>query len=204
MPNLIDLILHLDKYLIPLVQQYPSGIYAILFLIIMVETGLVMAPFLPGDSLLFAVGTIAALGQMKVSLLWLLLVVAAVLGDALNYHAGKYASHHLMRFVKEEHMQKTKAYFEKYGKKTIVLARFIPVVRSVAPFLAGIGKMPYRQFFTYNILGGFLWVTLLLFGGYFFWQLPFVQENFGLITLGIIVVSFLPLLWEWWKRKSER
>ncbi len=202
MVNLIDLILHLDKYLLPLVQQYPFGIYAILFLIIMVETGLVITPFLPGDSLLFAAGTIAAVGKMKVLFLWLLLVFAAVLGDAINYHAGKYASHNLLRFVKEEHLHKTKAYFEKYGKKTIVIARFIPIVRTVAPFLAGIGKMPYREFFVYNVFGGFLWVTLLLFGGYFFGQLSFVQENFGLITIGIVVVSFLPLVWEWWKREK--
>ncbi|MBI2666030.1 VTT domain-containing protein [Candidatus Woesearchaeota archaeon] len=203
MPNLIDLILHLDRYLLPIVQQYPLGIYFILFFIIMVETGLVITPFLPGDSLLFAAGTIAAVGKLQVHILWLLLLVAAVVGDAVNYHVGKYASHYLMRFVKEEHLQKTRAYFEKYGKKTIVLARFIPVVRCVAPFLAGIGKMPYKEFFFYNILGGFLWVTLLLFAGYFFGQLQVVKDNFGLITIGIIIISFLPLVWEWWKKKNE-
>ena len=203
MPNLINLILHLDKYLFPLVQHYPFGIYFFLFIIITMETGLVIAPFLPGDSLLFAAGTIAAVGQMKIIFLWLLLVIAAILGDSINYHIGAYAGNKLLRFIKEVHLQKTKAYFEKYGKKTIVLARFIPVVRTIAPFLAGMGKMPYQEFLVYNILGGFLWVTLLLFGGYFFGQLQVVQKNFGLITLGIIAISFLPLVWEWMKRKKN-
>ena len=196
-----DIILHLDKYLKMVIQDYAAWTYAILFIVILLETGLVVTPFLPGDSLLFAVGALAAAGSLKVELLFITLLAAAVLGDTLNYHIGKYLGPKVFKkegsiFFNKRHLLRAQAFYEKYGNKTIILARFIPVIRTFAPFVAGIGTMSYRRFIGYNILGGVLWTGIFLFGGYYFGTLPFVQANFNLILLGIIFVSFLPLVKE--------
>lgn len=194
----IDFILHLDVHLQAIIQSYGIWTYALLFLIIFLETGLVFTPFLPGDSLLFAAGTFAALGSLNLNLLILLLVIAAILGDTINYNIGKFLGQKLMamanhRFLKKEYFDYTERYFDKYGNKTIMIARFIPIVRTIAPFLAGVGMMPYLRFLSYNILGGLLWVFAFILGGYFFGNIPMVKENFTLVILGIIIVSLMPL-----------
>lgn len=205
--HLIDFILHLDKHLVELVGQYGVWTYAILFLIIFVETGVVVLPFLPGDSLLFAAGSLAALpnSPLNVGLLILLLIVAAVLGDALNYHIGDYIGPRVFRrdyrFLKREHLLRTQQFYEKHGAKTIIIARFIPIIRTFAPFIAGVGTMSYSRFLAYNLVGAVLWVTLLTGAGYFLGQLPWIQQHFGLFTLMIIGVSVLPVVFEFIKAR---
>src|SRR3989338_869932 len=187
--NFMEVILHIDKYLNIIIQNYGLGVYIILFLIIFCETGLVFTPFLPGDSLLFAVGALAAAGSLNIFLLFALFASAAILGDTVNYWVGKYFGHEIIekrRWIKEEYLQKTRKFFEKYGGKTIVIARFIPFVRTFAPFLAGTGSMHYPRFLIFNIVGGLAWVTLFLFVGFFFGNLPFVERNFGFVIIGII------------------
>jgi hypothetical protein len=196
--NLIDFILHIDQHLIELTQTYGLWIYAILFLIVFCETGLVVTPFLPGDSLLFAAGAVAALGGMNVHIAAALLLAAAVIGDAVNFAIGKYFGEKLFakpdsRVFKREYLDKTHAFYEKYGGKTIILARFVPIVRTFAPFVAGMGNMHYGRFIRYNIIGALMWVGLLTYAGYFFGELPVVKNNFGLVVIGIIVVSVLPM-----------
>ena len=196
--NLIDFILHIDQHLIELTQTYGLWIYAILFLIVFCETGLVVTPFLPGDSLLFAAGAVAALGGMNVHIAAALLLAAAVIGDAVNFAIGKYFGEKLFakpdsRVFKREYLDKTHAFYEKYGGKTIILARFVPIVRTFAPFMAGMGNMHYGRFIRYNIIGALMWVGLLTYAGYFFGELPVVKNNFGLVVIGIIVVSVLPM-----------
>ena len=196
--NLIDFILHIDQHLIELTQTYGLWIYAILFLIVFCETGLVVTPFLPGDSLLFAAGAVAALGGMNVHMAAALLLAAAVIGDAANFAIGKYFGEKLFakpdsRVFKREYLDKTHAFYEKYGGKTIILARFVPIVRTFAPFVAGMGNMHYGRFIRYNIIGALMWVGLLTYAGYFFGELPVVKNNFGLVVIGIIVVSVLPM-----------
>lgn len=204
--SLIDFILHIDQHLIELAQTYGLWIYAILFLIVFCETGLVVTPFLPGDSLLFAAGAVAALGGMNVHMAAALLLAAAVIGDAANFAIGKYFGEKLFakpdsRVFKREYLDKTHAFYEKYGGKTIILARFVPIVRTFAPFVAGMGDMHYGRFIRYNIIGALMWVGLLTYAGYFFGELPVVKNNFGLVVIGIIVVSVLPMAVEIAKAK---
>ena len=204
--SLIDFILHIDQHLIELTQTYGLWIYAILFLIVFCETGLVVTPFLPGDSLLFAAGAVAALGGMNVHMAAALLLAAAVIGDAANFAIGKYFGEKLFakpdsRVFKREYLDKTHAFYEKYGGKTIILARFVPIVRTFAPFVAGMGNMHYGRFIRYNIIGALMWVGLLTYAGYFFGELPAVKNNFGLVVIGIIAVSVLPMAVEIAKAK---
>ena len=204
--SLIDFVLHIDQHLIELTQTYGLWIYAILFLIVFCETGLVVTPFLPGDSLLFAAGAVAALGGMNVHIAAALLLAAAVIGDAANFAIGKYFGEKLFakpdsRVFKREYLDKTHAFYEKYGGKTIILARFVPIVRTFAPFVAGMGNMHYGRFIRYNIIGALMWVGLLTYAGYFFGELPVVKNNFGLVVIGIIVVSVLPMVVEIAKAK---
>ena len=198
---MIDFILHIDQHLQTLSAEYGTWIYAILFVIIFCETGLVVTPFLPGDSLLFAAGALSALGNMNIHLMVAVLLAAAILGDAANFMIGKYFGEKLFakpdsKIFKQEHLDKTHKFYEKYGGKTIILARFVPIVRTFAPFVAGMGKMDYAQFVKYNIIGAVLWVCLIAYAGYFFGDLPFVKNNFGIVVLGIIAVSVLPMIIE--------
>ncbi len=192
-----DFLLHLDQHLILLTHNYGAVTYLIVFVIIFGETGLVIAPFLPGDSLLFALGTIAAINTLNPLTLMMTLSVAAILGDSLNYKIGRYLApkvfhHEKIRFVKREYLERTQKFFEKHGNKAIVFARFIPIVRTFTPFMAGVGEMKYSRFLMYNIVGGILWVGLFIAGGYFFGNLPWVQQNFSIVILMIIFASLIP------------
>ena len=205
--SLIDIFLHLDTYLDEVIRTYGVWTYALLFMIIFMETGLVVTPFLPGDSLLFAAGTFAAIGSLNVWLLWLLVFVAAVLGDTVNYwignKVGPRAFEGNVRFLKQEYLDRTQRFYDKHGGKTIVLARFVPIVRTFAPFVAGVGTMKYRRFLTYNVIGAFLWTALFISLGYFFGNIPFVQENFELVVIGIILVSVVPMVIEFVRGRAE-
>ncbi|MBI5521662.1 MAG: DedA family protein [Desulfarculus sp.] len=191
---LIDLVLHLDKHLGQLIQTYGLFTYFILFMIIFCETGLVVTPFLPGDSLLFAAGSFAALGVLDPWILFLLLSLAAIVGDSLNYAIGnKLGARILDRgLIKKEHLERTHQFYEKYGGKTIVIARFVPIVRTLAPFVAGLGSMTYKRFLFFNVSGGLLWISSLTAAGYFFGQMPLVKNNFSLVIVAIIILSILP------------
>lgn len=201
--TVLDIVLHLNRRLAELVGQYGPWVYGILFLIVFCETGLVVTPFLPGDSLLFAAGALSATGGLDLKLVLGLLLVAAVLGDTVNYWIGRLAGDGLQRrfprVVRKDHLDRTHAFFEKYGGKTIIIARFVPIVRTFAPFVAGAGHMSYGRFMTYNVVGGVLWVVICTLAGYFFGNLPFVQKNFSVVILGIIVVSILPAVFEFWR-----
>lgn len=203
--NLLDVFLHLDEYLAGIITDYGAWTYGILFVVIFVETGLVVMPFLPGDSLLFAAGTFAALGSLNVWGLIGLLIVAAVTGDAVNYSIGHYLGERAynIKWIKKEYLEKTHAFFEKHGGKAIFLARFVPIVRTFAPFVAGIGKMSYGYFATYNIVGGATWVALFTLMGFFFGNIPFVKANFEFVILAIILISVVPMFVEWWKARRE-
>lgn len=204
----VDVFLHLDKYLDQIVQNYGVWTYAILFAVIFMETGLVVTPFLPGDSLLFAGGAFAALGSFDVWLLLGLLIVAAILGDTANYwighKIGPRAFSGEIRFLKKEYLDRTHEFYERHGGKTIILARFVPIVRTFAPFVAGVGAMTYGKFLAYNVIGGITWVMLFLFAGYFFGNIPAVQHNFTLVILGIIFVSVLPAVFEFVKERRRK
>jgi membrane-associated protein len=198
----VDLVLHLDDHLVELLTNYGFWVYLILFLIIFAETGFVVTPFLPGDSLLFAAGALAAVDTSQtLSPLWLsvTLVVAAILGNTANYHIGRWigppAFSGKIRFLKVEYLRRTESFFAKHGNMTIVLSRFAPIVRTCAPFVAGVGRMPYVRFQTYNILGGLAWVLLFTWAGYFIGNLPFIKDNFGFVTIAIVVVSLIPVAW---------
>ena len=198
----VDFILHLDAHLVELLRDYGVWIYLILFAIIFAETGFVVTPFLQGDSLLFAAGALAAVdtsGTLSAPLVSLILVIAAVGGNTTNYHIGKWigppAFTGKIRFLKVEYLQRTEAFFVKHGSMTIVLSRFVPIIRTCAPFVAGVARMPYARFQAYNVFGGVSWVLLLVWAGYFFGNIPIIKENFGVVTIGIIVVSLLPLAW---------
>jgi len=205
---LIDLFLHLDEYLNEIIRNLGVWTYALLFLVIFLETGLVVTPFLPGDSLLFAAGAFAALGSFNVLLLFGLLFVAAVLGDAVNYWIGRTigprAFEQKVRFLKREHLEKTQKFYEKHGGKTIVLARFVPIVRTFAPFVAGVGAMKYGRFAFYNVFGAFIWTSLFIFGGYFFGNLPIIKTNFEIVILGIIFISVLPMVIEYLRGRTPK
>ncbi len=207
--SMIDLLLHLDKYLGLIVQTYGHFIYPILFLIIFSETGLVVAPFLPGDSLLFVTGTFAAAGGMDINLTLSILIAAAILGDTINYWIGYYTGQRALhcknpRFLNKKHLDRTHEFYEKYGGKTIIIARFIPVIRTFAPFVAGVGKMNYRRFIVYNMAGGILWVTLLVLAGYFFGNLSFVKRNLTAFIFLIIVLSIMPGVIEYLRHFQTR
>lgn len=196
--QILDFILHIDRHLIDIVQEYETWTYLILFFIIFAETGFVVTPFLPGDSLLFAAGAIIAKPEsgLSIFLMCLLLIIAAVLGDLVNYHIGNYigpkAFSGKYKWLKKEYLEKTQTFYEKHGGKTIIYARFIPIVRTFAPFIAGIGMMTYLRFASYNVVGGVLWVTSFLFIGYFFGGLPVIKDNFTYVIFGIIILSVLP------------
>lgn len=193
--NLVDLVLHLDRHLGPLMAEVGPWAYAVLALVVLCETGLVVTPFLPGDSLLFAAGAMAAVGGLDIHLLALALFAAAVAGDALNYHVGRrWGRQVAARWVRPERLATTEAFFQRHGGKAIVLARFAPLVRTFAPFVAGCGRMPYAAFARYNVLGAALWVGGFVYAGYLFGHAPVVQEHFSIVVLGIVVVSLLPML----------
>ncbi len=202
---LIDLFLHLDKHLSTVLQTFGGWTYALLFFVIFLETGFVVTPFLPGDSLLFAAGAFAALGDLHLAWLFLLLAGAAILGDTVNYwvgHAvGERAYSGQLRFVKKEHLDRTHAFYEKYGGMAVVLGRFVPIVRTFVPFVAGVGAMTYPKFIAFNVIGGVVWTGLFLTTGYFFGNIPVVKENFSLVVLGIIAVSVLPMVIEFAKAR---
>lgn len=206
--ELIDFVLHIDKHLGEIISNYGTWTYAILFLIIFCETGLVIIPFLPGDSLLFAAGSFAAIGKLNPNSMFLILSLAAVLGDSINYFIGKYFGPKVFsknyRFLNKKNLEKTHKFYEKYGGKTIILARFIPIVRTFAPFVAGIGLMNYYKFITYNIVGGVAWVGIFVYLGYFFGNLQFVQNNFGLVAIAIIIISIIPIIIEFLKHKFRK
>jgi len=196
-PRLIDIVLHVDSYLDVIIQDYGLLTYVLLFVIVFCETGLVVTPFLPGDSLLFAVGTFAARGSLDVVVVLLVLGAAAVLGDTVNYWIGaivgpKVFHKENVRFLNKRHLERTHEFYERYGGKTIVIARFVPIVRTFAPFVAGIGKMTYTHFLTYNVFGGLLWVLLFVLGGFYFGNIPIVRRNFSLVIIAIVVISVLP------------
>jgi membrane-associated protein len=198
--DLIDFILHVDQHLLEFVRDYGIWIYAILFLIIFVETGLVVMPLLPGDSLLFAAGAIAATGAMDPVLLSILLFIAAVLGDSLNYQVGRYIGPRVfsmnLRFIKRDHLLRTQSFFEKHGGKTIVFARFLPIIRTFAPFVAGVSHMHYPRFLMFNIVGGAAWILSFIWLGYFFGNMPIIKDNFTYVIFAIIIISLLPALIE--------
>lgn len=203
--DLISLFLHLDQHLADWAAQYGGWIYLILFLIVFCETGLVVTPFLPGDSLLFAAGSLAAIGSMNIHALFLLLTAAAIIGDTVNYAAGHYFGEKAFsadaRILKQAYLDRTHAFFARHGGKTIVIARFVPIIRTFAPFVAGAGRMDYRYFLLYNIAGGIAWTALFLYGGYFFGNLPFVKRNFSLVILAIIILSILPGVIEYLRQR---
>lgn len=205
--NFIDLFLHLDEHLNTVIQTYGTWTYLLLFVIIFMETGLVVTPFLPGDSLLFAAGTFAGLGSLNPVLLFVLLSAAAIIGDTVNYWIGHYIGPRAfsgeVRFLKKEYLDRTHEFYERHGGKTIILARFVPIVRTFAPFVAGIGAMSYGRFIAYNFFGGILWVALFTFGGYFFGNLKFVQDNFSLVVLAIIFISVLPAVYEFLRERAR-
>jgi membrane-associated protein len=205
MVNLIDLFIHLDRYIGLIIQNYGIVTYLIMFLVIFSETGFVLFTFFPGDTLLFVAGTFASTGAIKMHWLFIILSLAAILGDNLNYTIGKYFGERILlekRWVKEKNINKTKKFFEKNGAKTIILARFIPIIRSVAPFVAGISEMNYKKFLSYNIIGGILWVGLMLTLGYFFGSIPFVKNNLSIIIIGIVILSWIPAILAWIKREK--
>jgi len=204
---LIDFVLHMDVYLNEIISNYGVWTYGILFLVIFLETGFVVTPFLPGDSLLFAAGTFAALGALNPIYLFLLLTVAAIIGDTVNYSIGHYigpkAFSGEIKFLKKEHLDKTQGFYEKHGGKTIILARFIPIIRTFAPFVAGIGIMKYSKFILYNVVGAISWVAIFISLGYFFGNIPFVQKNFEFVIFAIIFISFIPPVLEVLKARRE-
>ena len=207
--NLLDLFLHLDKNLALVISEIGIFTYIFLFLIIFMETGLVITPFLPGDSLLFAAGTLAVSGNLNILLLFMLLALGAILGDTVNYWIGtiigpKIFEKKRIPFLKKEYLTRTEKFYEKHGGKTIILARFIPIIRTFAPFVAGIGKMSYSKFLSFNIIGGIVWVALFLFTGFFFGNLPIIRENFHYAILGIIFVSILPAAIEYIRHLKDR
>ena len=214
MEGLIDLFIHLDTHLTELVATYGRWVYAVLFVIIFAETGLVVTPILPGDSLLFAAGALAATGALDIKVLLVLLVVAAVLGDAVNYAVGDAVGPRIFRSVdrtswwqrmlNRDHLARAHEFFEKYGGKAIILGRFVPIVRTFVPFVAGAGTMTYGSFALYNVSGAIIWVGICTLGGYAFGNVPFVRDNFSLVALGIVAVSLIPIALEYLKSRRAR
>jgi membrane-associated protein len=203
---IIDFILHIDGHLQIIITQYGAWTYGILFLIIFAETGFVVTPFLPGDSLLFAAGALSAGGLLNPVLVFLLLAGAAIMGDSINYWAGSYIGTHIFKkdakILKKEYLERTERFFAKYGGKTIFISRFVPIVRTYAPFVAGASSMDYPRFLLYNATGALTWVAIFTFGGYFFGSLPIVKDNFGLVVIAIIILSLVPVIWELWRNRK--
>jgi membrane-associated protein len=205
---IIDLVLHLDKYLNLIITSMGLWSYLILFVVIFIETGLVVTPFLPGDSLIFAAGALAGLGSLDVKLLFIVLAIAAVLGDTANYWIGHFLGPKVFsgksRWLKKEYLERTQAFYNKHGGKTIFLARFIPIIRTFAPFVAGIGRMRYGYFISYNVFGGIGWTGLFTFAGYFFGNVAFVKDNFSLVIIAIIIISVLPAVVEYLRNRKPK
>ena len=206
---LFDFLLHLDEHLAAIIERFGIVSYIILFLVIFAETGLVIFPFLPGDSLLFAAGAISSTSSLNPILLFIILASAAIIGDSVNYWIGTYVGPKAFKaggpkFFKKEYLNRTHEFYEKHGGKTIVIARFIPIIRTFAPFIAGIGKMSYSHFLFYNVMGALLWVGLFIFGGFYFGNLTVVKDNFFLVVLGIIFISLLPGFYEFFSQKRKK
>lgn len=206
--EILTFVLHLDEHLANIVNQFGTLTYAILFLIIFAETGFVIAPFLPGDSLLFTVGTLAARDILNIWAIYFSLLAAAILGDTVNYWIGhkigpRVFSQKNSRIFNRKYIDKTEKFYEKYGGKTIILARFLPIIRTFAPFVAGVGKMHYQTFLMYNVIGGFIWVTLFVWAGYLFGGIKIIKENFELAVVGIILFSLLPVVFEYFKHRKN-
>ena len=204
----IDILLHLDRYMDLMIQTMGIWSYVIIFLIIFCETGLVVTPILPGDSLLFAVGTFAAIGSFDITMVLILLTIAAIAGDTVNYWIGNYLGPKVFhyegsRFFKRKHLEQTHQFYEKHGGKTIIIARFIPIIRTFAPFVAGVGSMTYRKFLSYNVVGGFFWIFPLTLAGYFFGNIPVVRENFSLVIVAIVVISVMPGVIEYLRHRGR-
>ncbi|NMC94507.1 MAG: DedA family protein [Syntrophorhabdus sp.] len=204
--TLVDIFLHIDKHLSEIIQNYGLWTYLILFIIVFMETGLVVTPFLPGDSLLFAAGAFAALGAFDIVWLFAILSVAAIGGDTVNYWIGSYIGPKIfhkekVRFLNKEYLDRTHRFYERYGGKTIIIARFVPIIRTFAPFVAGIGSMTYWKFISYNIIGGIAWILICTLAGYFFGNLPMIRENFSLVIFAIIIISILPGIIEFMRQK---
>jgi membrane-associated protein len=209
MGTIIDFVLHLDKHLGLILESAGLWSYLLFFAVVFAETGLVITPFLPGDSLVFTLGTLAATGSLNIVWVFVILSAAAILGDSANYAVGKYFGSIILKkqgawFLKKEHIERTHRFYEKYGSKTIVLARFVPIVRTFAPFVAGVGRMSYSRFLTYNVAGGLLWIALFAFGGYFFGNIPLVKNNFGIVIIAIIIISILPAVIEVLKERGRQ
>jgi len=207
--TLLDLLLNLDKHLGNLIAQYGGLVYGLLFAIIFCETGLVFTPFLPGDSLLFAAGTFAALGALELWRLWLLLLAAAVIGDSVNYWIGRKGGGWLVqrfdgRLIRRAHLEQAHRFYEKHGPKMVILARFVPIVRTFAPFISGLSRMSYAKFLAFDVLGGTLWVSLFVFGGFFFGNIPTVREHFSLVILAIVILSLVPMAYEIWRARRDK
>ncbi|KKT35050.1 MAG: hypothetical protein UW26_C0001G0045 [Candidatus Collierbacteria bacterium GW2011_GWF1_44_12] len=206
--KLIDLFLHVDKNLAVIIAQYGTLTYGILFAVVFMETGLVVTPFLPGDSLLFASGALAAMGSFNIWILYLMFLAAAILGDTVNYWIGDYLGKEVFeknsKIFKKEYLDEAEEFYAKHGGKAIVFARFVPIVRTFAPFVAGVSKMSYKHFIAYNIIGGIAWVTMFLFGGYLFGNIPFVKENFHYVVVVIVLISVVPIFWEGAKRRRKK
>ncbi len=207
--KLIDFILHLDKYLSAIIQAYGTWTYLLLFLIIFCETGLVITPFLPGDSILFAVGAFAAIGSLNVFWLFVIISVAAILGDTINYWVGHFVGPKIfakenVRFLNKKYLERTHRFYEKHGGKTIIIARFIPIIRTFAPFVAGIGQMSYWRFIGYNIIGGITWPAIFVFGGYYFGNISFVKNNFSAVIIAIIIISIIPMVIEFLRHHYQK
>lgn len=203
----IDWVLHLDKHLHNLVESLGPWAYVVLFLVIFCETGLVVTPFLPGDSFLFAIGALAAGGSLDIKVVIVLLTIAAIAGDTVNYWVGHYLGPKVFtnkyRFLNKEHLNRTHEFYERYGGKTIIIARFVPIIRTFAPFVAGIGRMTYSKFMSYNIFGGILWIVSLSLAGYYFGNLPFVKNNFTMVIFAIIIISILPGIYEVYRERKR-
>ena len=209
MSMLLDIVLHLDTHLLSLIQQYGDWVYAILFLIIFSETGLVIAPFLPGDSLLFVAGALCGMGSMELHILMPLLMLAAFSGDNTNYWIGRLVGNQLVhransRFIRREHLDKTHSFYQKHGGKTIIFARFLPIIRTFAPFVAGVGLMSYRLFLMFSALGSMAWISCFVALGYFFGNIPVIKNNLTLMVVGIVFVSFLPAIREFLRHRRQR
>jgi membrane-associated protein len=207
--SLIEIVLHLDAHLLALVQEYGMWIYAILFGIIFAETGLVVAPFLPGDSLLFVIGALCGMGSLQLQVALPLLILAAFMGDNTNYWVGRLLglrllNHPNQRWIKHEHLEKTHAFYAKHGGKTVIFARFLPIIRTFAPFVAGIGTMNYRLYLMFSILGGVAWIGSLMLAGYFFGNIPVIKNNLTLMIVGIIFISFIPAILEYIKHRRQQ
>ncbi len=206
--KIIDLFLHVDKNLAVIISQYGMLTYGILFLVVFMETGLVVTPFLPGDSLLFASGALAAMGSFQIWILYLLMLAAAIIGDTVNYWIGDYLGKEVFeknsKIFKKEYLDEAEEFYAKHGGKAIVFARFVPIVRTFAPFVAGVSKMSYKHFIAYNVIGGFAWVTMFLFGGFLFGNIPLVKENFHYVVVVIVLISVVPIFWEGAKRRRKK